>query len=288
MPQRRAALARAATGVWVVVGWWGFEGASTKGCSRESSDQLFVLADGVRGVASTKGCSRESSDGFRYAGWTDMDRRLNEGLLSREQRRPAGCCSARPVARCLNEGLLSREQRPDPRGVRPSAPRSLNEGLLSREQRRGRSGPSRRPRGPPQRRAALARAATTDRMRRGPPSTDEPQRRAALARAATGTRRAGCREVRSLNEGLLSREQRPARCPTPATTCGSAASTKGCSRESSDRRALRGGRRLPRGLNEGLLSREQRPQPQRRPRAPLGLNEGLLSREQRLNAGMPA
>jgi len=65
--------------------------ASTKGCSRESSDQVAgeSAALALLDEASTKGCSRESSDCRRPSPPTTHTARLNEGLLSREQR-PAG------------------------------------------------------------------------------------------------------------------------------------------------------------------------------------------------------
>jgi len=135
----------------------------------------------------------------------------------------------------------------------------------------------------------------------------KPQRRAALARAATGSRHRLQARSPGLNEGLLSREQRHGDIAASLDR-GRVASTKGCSRESSDHH-----RNPPEtmaihiGLNEGLLSREQRPtdapgnpdvgslastkgcsressDPRQRPGTAshrAGLNEGLLSREQR-------
>ena len=62
-PQRRAALARAATNS--TIRSRGRVNASTKGCSRESSDVMaFKDFGAVLPGASTKGCSRESSDGL--------------------------------------------------------------------------------------------------------------------------------------------------------------------------------------------------------------------------------
>jgi len=163
-PQRRAALARAATpsatahvGLAVPAAAY----ASTKGCSRESSDLWAAVAsDGHLARASTKGCSRESSDPERQQHLKRRQRPASTKGCSRES-------SDRRVARGhalwssrLNEGLLSREQRPTD---------SLR-GVAQFER--------------PQRRAALARAAT-DPDTSSAVSTRRPQRRAALARAAT-------------------------------------------------------------------------------------------------------
>jgi len=205
-PQRRAALARAAT-----VGGRRLrrltQHASTKGCSRESSDRRVnnctpsagppqrraALAraatdaeqprEGVAVHASTKGCSRESSDVYQW-GDEDEGHPASTKGCSRESSDAGPCrgeCHASTTS--LNEGLLSREQRP----------------TLTRE-----CGVAVRP----QRRAALARAAT----RQGPHRDRQ--------------------SIRRLNEGLLSREQRHRRDQRPAAR--RQASTKGCSRESSD------------------------------------------------------
>ena len=186
-PQRRAALARAATTTGTRPRRWRSTLASTKGCSRESSDRqtppvtpmsarspqrraaLARAATLARGPvrrhivqASTKGCSRESSD-LPGLGWVAPIRRgLNEGLLSREQRHVDVDEAGSDVQVDASTKGCSRESS-DP------APQRLR-------RQRGRS---------PQRRAALARAATCRAARQAPAP------------------RAG------LNEGLLSREQRP-------------------------------------------------------------------------------
>ena len=183
--------------------------ASTKGCSRESSDRKpsstaqarspglnegllsreqrhgDIAASLDRGrVASTKGCSRESSDHHRNPPETmAIHIGLNEGLLSREQR-PTDAPGNPDVGSLASTKGCSRESS-DPR-QRPgtaSHRAGLNEGLLSREQR---------PAGAWVGRAHPAR----------------PQRRAALARAATSRLVGRVEAMNRLNEGLLSREQR--------------------------------------------------------------------------------
>ena len=136
---------------------------------------------------------------------------LNEGLLSREQRRTTSPRHSQ-LRVGLNEGLLSREQRPQADAI-------IWAEMLNAW---------------PQRRAALARAATTTLARR---------RRDDLRASTKGCSREssdlmealeGAQRDLGLNEGLLSREQRPAAWLRHAASRG------------------------PR-LNEGLLSREQRP-----------------------------
>ena len=157
--------------------------------------------------------------------------RLNEGLLSEEQRPPCfrtrrrrrrastkGCSQRSSDCRLptltlrllsrLNEGLLSEEQRPRA-SARPSPtwPR-LNEGLLSEEQRhvgRSRLTPSGR---------GLNEGLLSEEQRRRPRNADNlqtrwPQRRAALRGAATRQQATLSTPLSSLNEGLLSEEQRP-------------------------------------------------------------------------------
>ena len=266
--------------------------------------------------ASTKGCSQRSSDPTRQPREAGTPCRLNEGLLSEEQRLTAGP-HARwwkfgPQRRAALRGAATRDslyvrdtvapastkgcsqRSSDVRGARvPAQPHSastkgcsqrssdlvagllelhvddgLNEGLLSEEQRHG-----------------LSKSLTG--------TSTEPQRRAALRGAATQT----CSKAERL-------------CP---------ASTKGCSQRSSDPRRWADPKVSCQSLNEGLLSEEQRrrapvrnklghQRPQRR--AALrgaatnkngirdavkgSLNEGLLSEEQRLDrarllspSGMP-
>jgi len=188
------------------------------------------------------------------------------------------------MAVSLNEGLLSREQRPAPgAAVVEAPPPCLNEGLLSREQRLGfgsssGGGDSRAP----QRRAALARAATSSSCWRTAYGVS-PQRRAALARAATDSGMPDGQTWIAASTKGCSRESSDGRRDAARPGRWRGASTKGCSRESSD--LTPGGSARPRPgastkgcsressdavdldrhgvhedrLNEGLLSREQRP-----------------------------
>ena len=205
------------------------------------------------GGASTKGCSQRSSDAARGTPITYKLAGLNEGLLSEEQR-----LVSKPRYRLLfpasTKGCSQRSS--DRRvGTDEGGLESLNEGLLSEEQRRTHTGASQASTWVPQRRAALRGAATPLDVPNGTYQL-APQRRAALRGAATpalppedidvfGPQRraalrgaATCRPARStshwssLNEGLLSEEQRPVGLGLVAS--------------------------IRRSLNEGLLSEEQR------------------------------
>jgi len=185
-------------------------------------------------------------------------RGLNEGLLSREQRpldaghdphrrtpqrraalaRRRGrrtATSARAAAR-LNEGLLSREQRLTALVVLLMTEHAASTKGCSRESSDGAflqmlSACSLLP----QRRAALARAATARHFIPESVAIAAPQRRAALARAATFISRG----VVPSSATAPQRRAALARAATVADEAGPGAvepaSTKGCSRESSDR-----------------------------------------------------
>ena len=138
-------------------------------------------------------------------------RRLNEGLLAEEQRAPGSSCWALGAHRSLNEGLLSEEQRVP-----------------------ARSKSDRRSTWPPQRRAALGRAAGTGKF----PSRSCQR----ITASSKGCSRKSSGPEGSLLQGESSRQ----------------ASTKGCSRKSSGAQRPSRSSRRPRRLNEGLLSEEQR------------------------------
>lgn len=127
--------------------------ASTKGCSRRSSDRTRGLSQSVGSAASTKGCFGRSSDRPDFSRGEGGDGCLNEGLLPEEQR-PA--------------------RQPCPRRVGP-APASTK-GCSQRGSDRSHRGAS-VSHGRPQRRAALRGAATGLRAGRRVSHPDVPNSR---------------------------------------------------------------------------------------------------------------
>ena len=205
-PQRRAALRGAAT-LGVHRNRGSRRRASTKGCSQRSSDAAVSASPVAFWPASTKGCSQRSSDQIGLYLLGPRDGRLNEGLLSEEQRL-AGAVATTELCSASTKGCSQRSSD------------LIGDDVASPELK--------------------------------------PQRRAALRGAATqGTRGVGASPAQSLNEGLLSEEQRPQ--PLWASLTLDPASTKGCSQRSSDSPAATTSRAAPCCLNEGLLSEEQRP-----------------------------
>jgi len=144
--------------------------ASTKGCSRESSDFGEAVRGGVVLYASTKGCSRESSDCRRA-----RDRPCR--VLRPPQRRAA-------LARAATGNLERRRSRGRDDASTKGCSRESSDVATDDDSTVNSNGP-------PQRRAALARAATSSKACLLTSSLGRPQRRAALARAATNSSRRG-------------------------------------------------------------------------------------------------